>query len=116
MINVYGIKNCSTVRKALNWLEDNGIEYKFHDYKKEGVSSDKIGEWQKQVDWQSLINKKGTTWRKLEKEIQESIKNENSAVQLMQDNTSLIKRPIIEGPDSFLLGFDEGEYSAKLLS
>ena len=116
MINVYGIKNCSTVKKALNWLEDNNIEYVFHDYKKEGVSPDQISQWQKQIGWESLINKKGTTWRKLEKEIQDSVTDENSASKVMQSHTSLIKRPIIEGSDVFLLGFDENEYSAKLLS
>jgi len=116
MVDIYGIKNCSTVKKALNWLEDKGIEYKFHDYKKEGISSEKISEWHKQIDWQSLVNRKGTTWRKLEKEIQESIKDESSAAKLMQDNTSVIKRPIIEGAGQFILGFDEEEYSAKLLS
>jgi len=115
MVDVYGIKNCSTVKKALNWLDENNIQYSFHDYKKEGISSDKIIEWQKQFGWEPLINKKGTTWRKLDSELQKSITDKESASKLMQENTSLIKRPIIDGDKVYLLGFDEEEYSNQLL-
>ena len=114
MIEVYGIKNCSTVKKALNWLDDNNIEYVFHDYKKEGVSADKIKVWQKEFGWQPLINKRGTTWKKLDKELQESVNDGDSAIQVMQNNTSVIKRPIIEGNGIHLLGFDDQEYTNKL--
>ncbi len=70
MLQVYGIKNCNTVKKALTWLEDNNIPFQFHDFKKEGVSEDKLKEWETQVDWQALVNKKGTTWKKLSPETQ----------------------------------------------
>src|SRR5690606_33791801 len=93
---VYGIKNCNTVKKALNWLEDHNIEYQFHDYKKLGVTTEKIAEWQNKVSWELLINKRGTTWRKLDAELQNSIINPETAKVLMQEHTSLIKRPIIE--------------------
>jgi len=115
MIEVYGIKNCSTVKKALNWLSENKIEYAFHDYKKEGISFEKISEWQKVFGWEPLINKKGTTWKKLEKSLQLSITNEDDANKLMQENTSLIKRPIIDGKGLYILGFDVKEYADKLL-
>ena len=114
MVDVYGIKNCSTVKKALNWLDENQIEYVFHDYKKEGVSAEKIKDWQHEFGWESLINKRGTTWKKLDKQLQESITDGNSAIPVMQENTSVIKRPIIEGNNIHLLGFDVQEYTTKL--
>src|SRR5690554_567745 len=114
MVQVYGIKNCSTVKKALNWLTDHGIDYTFHDYKKSGISEDKIGEWQKVFGWEPLINKRGTTWRKLDGKEQAAIVDSSSASKLMQEHTSLIKRPIIEGDGIHLLGFNEEEYGKKL--
>src|SRR5690606_10693831 len=114
MIEVYGIKNCSTVKKALNWLDENDIEYVFHDFKKAGVSAEKVKVWQQEIGWEPLINKRGTTWRKLDKESQESIVDENSALQVMQEHTSVIKRPIVEGKGIYLLGFDAQEYTTKL--
>lgn len=115
MLKVYGIKNCNTVKKALNWLDENGQEYEFHDYKKSGISEEKIEEWQNAVGWEPLINKKGTTWRKLDEDVQKGITTPESASRLMQDSTSLIKRPIIESESSIILGFDNDEYTAKLL-
>lgn len=112
---VYGIKNCNTVKKALKWLEEANISFVFHDYKKTSISASKIEEWQKQVPWESLINKRGTTWRKLGSEIQDGIVDEESASSLMQEHTSLIKRPIIEKDAVLLLGFDEDEYQEKLI-
>lgn len=115
MLKVYGIKNCNTVKKALDWLEENGKEYEFHDYKKSGITGDKITEWQDEVGWEPLINKRGTTWRKLDKEVQEGVNGPETASQLMQNHTSLIKRPIIEGKGPIILGFDNEEYTDKLL-
>lgn len=115
MLKVYGIKNCNTVKKALNWLEENGQEYEFHDYKKSGISKEKIKEWQASVGWEPLINKRGTTWRRLERGVQEEIDGPETASKLMQENTSLIKRPIIEGKGPIILGFDSSEYEENLL-
>lgn len=114
MVNVYGIKNCSTVKKALNWLDENQVEYAFHDYKKEGASPEKIKEWQKEFGWEPLVNKKGTTWRKLDKDLQATITDQGAASRLMQEHTSLIKRPIIDGNGVYLLGFDDEAYASKL--
>jgi arsenate reductase len=114
MIQVYGIKNCSTVKKALNWLAEHEIEYTFHDYKKSGISEDKIDEWQKVFGWEPLINKKGTTWRKLDSLEQNAVTDKASASKLMQEHTSLIKRPIIDGNGKYLLGFNEEEYNKNL--
>jgi arsenate reductase len=111
---VYGIKNCNTVKKALNWLDEHNIDYQFHDYKKLGIDADKISEWQGKIAWELLINKRGTTWRKLNIELQESIVSPDAAKELMQKHTSLIKRPIIESENTLLIGFDEIEYQDKL--
>ena len=113
MVQVYGIKNCSTVKKALNWLTDHGIDYTFHDYKKSGISKDKIEEWQKVFGWEPLINRKGTTWRKLDS-TEQAVTDAASASKLMQEHTSLIKRPIIDGAGIYLLGFNEDEYDKNL--
>lgn len=112
---VYGIKNCNTVKKALNWLKEHNINYQFHDYKKSGVTADKITDWQNKVPWELLINKRGTTWRKLDAKLQDSIVNFEAAKALMQEHTSLIKRPIIENGNDILIGFDEEEYQDKLI-
>lgn len=115
MIKVYAIKNCNTVKSALTWLQEHGIDYEFHDYKKLGISKQKLEQWCKQVDWTSLINKKGTTWRKLDKEIQEAVTTKAKAIEVMIENTSCIKRPIIEKDNTLiLLGFNTAEYESKL--
>lgn len=113
---VYGIKNCNTVKKALDWLKENDLDFEFHDYKKSGISAEKIEEWQRKVSWETLINKRGTTWRKLTPERQASITDANAAKALMMEYTSLIKRPIIENARAFLLGFDAEEYQQQLLA
>jgi Spx/MgsR family transcriptional regulator len=108
---VYGIKNCNTVKKALTWLNEHNIDFEFHDYKAKGITEAKLKEWSKQVGWESLVNKRGTTWRKLEDKIQSAITNQKNAIDLMKEKTSVIKRPLIEiDGDVVALGFDESEY------
>lgn len=107
---MFGIKNCDTIKKARKWLEAEGIEYEFHDYKKDGLSSDMLNSWVKDLGWEVLINKRGTTWRKLPDNIKESI-DQASAIQIMLDNTSIIKRPLlINDETNKLLGFKADEY------
>jgi Spx/MgsR family transcriptional regulator len=111
-MTVYGIKNCNTVKKALDWLKENNIEFEFHDYKAKGISESKLKEWSKQVGWESLVNKKGTTWRQLEDSIKDNVANQTQAIALMKDKTSVIKRPLIEQDGKVVaLGFDEQTYS-----
>jgi len=111
-MTVYGIKNCNTVKKALDWLKENNIEFEFHDYKTKGISESKLKEWSKQVGWESLVNKKGTTWRQLEDKVKDKVTNQTEAISLMKDKTSVIKRPLIEQDGKVLaLGFDEQTYS-----
>ena len=111
---VYGIKNCNTVAKALSWLKENHLDFEFHDFKKLGISESKLKEWADQLGWEALINKRGTTWKNLDADTQNSIISEDSAFKLMQEKTSLIKRPVIETDDNILLGFDEQKYNAML--
>lgn len=112
-MHVYGIKNCNTVKKALTWLDENNISYTFHDFKKEGVSLAKLEEWERQVGWEPLVNKRGTTWRQLAPEVQRGVMDAASANTLMQEKTSVIKRPVIESRTGVVLGFDADEYNAK---
>jgi arsenate reductase len=112
---VYGIKNCNTVKKALDWLNEQKIEYVLHDFKKLGISQAKLEEWTAQVGWEPLVNKRGTTWRQLEPERQKAVVSLNEALNLMQEKTSVIKRPVIETEKGILLGFEEAEYKNSLL-
>ncbi len=107
---VYGIPNCDTVKKTRRWLDDNGVEYEFHDYKKLGISLDKLEHWCKDHGHEALINKRGTTWRRLDESDKEKL-NQKKAMGLMHTNTSLIKRPIVEHGSTRLIGFDDVKYS-----
>ena len=112
---VYGIKNCNTVKSAIDWLKKNKVEFEFHDYKKSGITAAKLSEWSKQIGWESLVNKRGTTWRQLDEAVQKKVINEKSAIALMIEKTSVIKRPLIEANGKvMLLGFDEAEYKLAL--
>ncbi len=114
-MTVYGIKNCNTVKNALDWLKKNNVEFEFHDYKKSGITASRLSDWSKQVGWESLVNKRGTTWRQLDEAVQNKITNEKAAIALMLEKTSVIKRPLIEDKGKvLLLGFDETEYKKKL--
>jgi Spx/MgsR family transcriptional regulator len=104
-VHLYGIKNCDTMKKALNWVAERNIEHVFHDYKKEGVDRSKLVEWCKVVGWKSLINTKGTTWKKLTPE-QQAVTAQGQAVALMMENPSLIRRPVVEVNGQLLVGFD----------
>jgi arsenate reductase (glutaredoxin) len=108
---VYGIKNCDTVKKALTWLDENKIKYAFHDYKSKGITDGKLKEWAKQVGWESLVNRKGMTWRQLDDKTKEGVTSASSAIALMKEKTSVIKRPLIEnGSEVLTLGFDVKEF------
>lgn len=115
MLHIYGIKNCNTVKKALDWLSSHQIEYTFHDFKKEPATETKLKQWETFVDWSILVNKKGTTWKKLTSEEQAEVQNANTANKVLLNNNSMIKRPIIELNNDLILGFDETIYTTKLL-
>ena len=103
---IYGIKNCDTMKKACAWFDQHDIAFEFHDYKKAGVPREKLVEWSRTLGWKSLINTKGTTWRKLSPE-QQDITTQSKAVATMLEFSSVIRRPIVETPDGqVLVGFD----------
>ena len=108
---IFGIKNCDTVKKALTFLETHNIAYDFHDYKKLGIEAAKIKEWTKTVPLEKLINMKGPTYRNLSDADKKKLENISTAVAVMQANTSVIKRPLIEHMGKIILGFNEEEYS-----
>lgn len=109
---VYGIKNCNTVKKATDWLNKHNQNFEFHDYKSKGITSAQLKEWSKQVGWVSLVNKRGTTWRQLGETVQSKITTEKSAIALMIEKTSVIKRPLLEKNGKVIsLGFDESNYA-----
>ncbi len=111
MYTLYGIPNCNTVKKAMDWLKKNDIAYQFHDYKKKGITEVKLQEWVAQISWAVLVNKRGTTWKGLDEAVQTNITNNQAAIGLMIEKTSVIKRPIIENGNKIVaVGFDEKEY------
>ncbi|MCO5945986.1 Spx/MgsR family RNA polymerase-binding regulatory protein [Mucilaginibacter flavidus] len=114
-MKVYGITNCNTVKKALDWLKANHVAYEFHDFKKLGVSPEKLGEWDAKAGYEKFMNKQGLTWKQLDPAVKESIKTKADALQLLQLKTSMIKRPVIEDGDFLFFGFDEVEYSKKFI-
>ena len=110
-MKLYGIPNCNTVKKARVWLENNQIDYAFHNFKKDGVSQELLENWLSQAPWETLVNRAGMTWRKLSDETKESIVDNASAAALMTEKTSVIKRPILEKDGKILnLGFKEEAY------
>lgn len=106
MIRIYGIKNCDSMKKAFAWCEEHGIEYEFHDYKKQGVPRDRLVLWCRTLGWKTLLNTKGSTWRKLTPEDQD-IATQSKAVATMMEHSSVIRRPVVETAEGQLLvGFD----------
>lgn len=109
MITLYGIPNCDTMKKARTWLDKHNIEYAFHDYKKQGVPAEELKKWVAQLGWETVLNRKGTTWRKLDQATRDNI-NQSSAIKLMIENPSTIKRPILNADGKLLAGFSDENY------
>jgi arsenate reductase len=95
---VYGIPNCDTVKKARTWLADHGLAATFHDFKKQGVPEAQLNAWLTAVGWETLLNRKGTTWRKLDAAVQAGVTDSASAKKVMLEHASTIKRPVIAWP------------------
>ena len=109
-LHFYGIPNCDTVRKARAWLDGRGIEYAFHDYKKEGVSRELLDAWMGKVGWEALLNRAGTTFRALAEEEKSGL-GPDKAISLMLAQPSMIKRPVLHAGRVFLVGFKPEEYA-----
>ncbi len=113
MVRIYGISNCDTVKKARLWLDGHGVAYQFHDYKKAGVDASMLRAWVAELGWESLLNRRGTTWRKLAEERRAGI-DEAGAIALMLETPSIIRRPVLDLGDRRLVGFDPAAYAARL--
>ncbi|MCU7960173.1 MAG: ArsC family reductase [gamma proteobacterium symbiont of Bathyaustriella thionipta] len=109
MPEMYGIPNCDSIRKARKWLKQQGIEYQFHDFKKEAVDPEKLDDWMQQAGWETLLNRRGTTWRKLAQEVRERI-DEATARRVMLEQPSSIKRPVLVVNGKVIVGFSEEVY------
>lgn len=107
---LYGIPNCDTVKKAKTWLDANGIEFTFHDFKKSGIDCDMIKNWLSHVEWNTLVNRKGTTWRALSEERKAAINNAEEATALMLEAPSVIKRPVLVHANGTHVGFSADLY------
>lgn len=114
MLTIFGIKNCDTMKKAFAELDGLGVAYTFHDYKKSGIDADSLRRWIAALGLDTVLNRRGTTWRQLSPEQQAEAGTEGGAIALMVANTSLIKRPVLEGDGLLLCGFKAEEYQERL--
>jgi arsenate reductase len=115
MHTLYGIKNCDTVKKARNWLDQNGIAYRFHDFRVDGLTPELLHRFAEHLDWNKLLNRSSTSWRQLSAEQQSDLTLEK-AIQLMLTTPTLIKRPVLDTGDKLILGFNSKDngYAASL--
>jgi arsenate reductase (glutaredoxin) len=115
-IQLHGIPNCDTVKKARAWLTAQGVDYRFHDFRKDGIDPAQLDAWIGELGWEKLVNRKGTTWRKLDPAVQAGVTNAAAARKLMLENVSVIRRPIVVWGKSVTCGFDPGDWAARLRS
>src|SRR3569832_1590143 len=113
-ITLYGIPNCDTVKKARAWFARQGVALRFHDFKKEGVPGANLDRWISELGWEKLVNRSGTTWRKLDPTEQAAVTDAKSARKLMRENVRVIKRPVVEWSEKVTAGFDEATFTAAL--
>lgn len=113
MAAIFGIKNCDTMKKARAWLDQHGVDYDFHDYKSRGIEKEKLASWAKKAGWEMLLNRAGTTFKKLPDKDKQGL-TEAKAVKLMLANPSMIKRPVLESGARLLVGFKPEDYEKTL--
>ncbi|MFD1382241.1 ArsC family reductase [Rhodanobacter aciditrophus] len=111
MTTIYGIKNCDTMKKAFRWLEEQNISYVFHDYRKDGLDKAMLEGWVEALGWEQVVNKRGTTWRQLDKDTQDAMNNE-TVIDVLLDKPAMIKRPLLDHQGKLTLGFKAEQYSA----
>jgi arsenate reductase len=112
-VTIYGIKNCDTMKKARAWLDSHGVAYGFHDYKTEGIAKDKLRHWCDELGWETLLNRAGTTFRKLSDDDKQDL-NERNALALMLAQPSMIKRPVLDLGGKLLVGFKPEIYAKEV--
>lgn len=113
-VTLYGIPNCDTVRKSRAWLAEHSIDYRFHDYKKAGIDAARLSRWAESVGWETLINRAGTTFRKLG-DAEKAYLDQSSAIAVMMAHPSVIRRPVVEHPGGLLVGFRADDWARGLL-
>jgi len=111
---LYGVPNCDTVRKARSWLAEHAIAYEFHDYKRQGVPQPALAGWVDALGWEALLNRRGTTWRRLDAARQAAVHDAASALALMLEQPSVIRRPVLVRGSELRVGFDAGEWQRLL--
>lgn len=111
-MKIYGIRNCDTVKKARKWLDERNLPYEFHDFKKDGLDDALLSRWEEALGWETLVNRRGTTWRRLPEEVRDNI-TPQSAHEIMLDNPSIIKRPVVEQDGRTSVGFNADDWAAK---
>ncbi len=113
-MKVYGITTCATVRKARAWLDAHGLDYTFVDFRKTPPSADALRRWADALGWERVLNRRGTTWRMLPREVQAGIVDAQSAIEVMLAHPSAIKRPVVETDRALVIGFDAADYAERL--
>ncbi len=113
-VKIYGIKNCNTMKSAFDWLHANKIDFEFHDYKKLGVSEEKLEEWLDKFTIEKIVNKSGLTYKKLSDQEKELLNDKDSTIKILMKKNSMIKRPILENESNILLGFKREEWEKIL--
>ncbi len=115
MLTIYGIKNCDSVKKARAWLDRNGIEYRFHDFRTDGLTPGMLQRWLDQLGWEALLNRRGTTWRQLPEATKATVDAERAGA-LMLEQPTLIKRPVLDDGKISQVGFKEADYQQRFQS
>jgi arsenate reductase len=118
MTTLYGMTNCDTVKRARAWLDEHGVAYRFHDFKKQGVPEAELGQWLQAPGWEALVNRRGTTWRRLDEETRAAVVDAASARQVLLANPSLIKRPVVNWgtPFGVTTGFDAALWTSHVVN
>jgi arsenate reductase (glutaredoxin) len=114
-VTLYGVKNCDTMKKARAWLDGHGVAYDFHDYKTQGIAKDKLKQWSDELGWETLLNRAGTTFRKLPETDREGL-NERKALALMMAQPSMIKRPVLDVGGKLVVGFKPEVYAREVVA
>lgn len=111
MTVLYGIKNCDTVKKARKWLDENGVDYCFHDFREQGIDKKQVTDWVRQLGWETVVNKRSTTWKQLAADLRDTM-DEQSAIDAILDKPTLVKRPLLAIDNDYIVGFKAADYSA----
>jgi len=114
LITLYGIENCDTVKRARRWLEQHHTDYSFHDFREDGMERSRVDDWLRELGWETLINRRGTTWRRLSAERREDMDN-HRALEAILEQPALIKRPLLDTGSSLHVGFSDAQYRRLFL-